>query len=415
MKVITIGMSPYNTTSVSRIHASILQKFLFEGHSVISVSWAHDISYHVPDDDGQYYYKFEALAPNAPSNEPVSPMEYKIPIVPLLKGLSDPVPIYEAINQLEPDVVVTIGDLVEAAFMKAVKTFVSKPFKWLAVLTQSQYPVSEELSDLADYIDGVLCSSLSARNEITKFFNKPYLETSFVDFDEKFFREKKRDPKKFRVMALGKSSQVDNLSTVMEVCSEVRKQIPEIELYIHANINDTGEYDLNVIRKRFDPKNEFIRFPDQFVSLIEGISTDELAEEYAITDVFVSIPLVSATSMSVWEAMAAGCVPIMSDCGSNRDLAARIEKETSGLSGESLLVPGINLMTAGETYLTVSNPTELKKRLYWMNKNREKMEGYKGRLAVFLQKNSKQAFVETLANMIKTLESSNEVLSLETL
>ena len=415
MKVLTIGMSPYNTTSVSSLHASILKHLLFEGHSIMSLSWAHDISYYVPDNDGQYYYCFEALSPDD-TDGPISPREYKIPVMPLLKGLSDPVPIYEAINQLEPDVVITIGDLTEASFMKAVKTFVSKPFKWMAVLAQSQYPVSEELSELTDYMDGVLCTSELAHDEIAKFFKKPCLKTSFVDCDERFIREKERDPTKFRVMALGKSSQVDNLPMIIEACSELRQTIPELELYVHANICDQGEYNLELVRERFDPGNTFVRFPDKFVSLIEGISTDELADEYAKADVFISISLVSATSMSVWEAMDGGCFPIMSDCGSNRNLAEKLERKgIAEFSRESLLVPGIKLMTAGETYLTVSSPAELKKRLYWMYKNYEKIKGHRGELVVFSQKNSKRAFVEVLAEMMKTLETSNEVLSLETL
>lgn len=416
MKIITIGMSPYNTTSLSRIHASLLKQLLFEGHSVVCLAWAHDVTFYVPDADKQYYYIFESLPPTA-SGGPDSPHEYKIPIMPLLKGLSDPVPIYEALNRLEPDVVITIGELAEASCMQAVKTFISEPFKWIAVLTQSQYPISDELGELADYMDGVLCSSWLARNEIAKFFKKPHLDAGFVDCDDRFRRERQRDPSKFRVMALGKSTQADNLPTVMKVCSELRQSIPEIELYVHANVHDQGEYDLETVRNRFDPNGEFIRFPEKFVSLIEGISTDELAEEYAKADVFVSIPLVSATSMSVLEAMAAGCIPIMSNCGSNKDLATKIENELgiTEFSRETLLVPGIELMTIGETYLTISEPAELADRLTWVYKNIEKLEGYKGEVAVFSQKDSKQAFVKHIVAMTKTLKTSNEVLCLETL
>ncbi len=185
MKVVTIGMSPYNTTSVSRLHASVLKELLFDGHSVMSLSWAHDISYHVPADNGQYYYVFESLPPGIVEG-PDSPHEYKIPIVPLRKGLSDPVPIYEALNRLEPDVVITIGELNEASYMKAVKTFASKPFKWLAVMTQSQYPISDELKELADYMDGVLCSSFLARDEIAKFFQKQHLDAVLGDSLDRF-------------------------------------------------------------------------------------------------------------------------------------------------------------------------------------------------------------------------------------
>ena len=413
MKVVTIGMSPYNTTSVSRLHASVLEKLLFDGHSVMSLSWAHDISYHVPADNGQYYYVFESLPPGIVEG-PDSPHEYKIPIVPLRKGLSDPVPIYEALNRLEPDVVITIGELNEASYMKAVKTFASKPFKWLAVMTQSQYPISDELKELADYMDGVLCSSFLARDEIAKFFQKQHLDAGFVDIDERFYRKRQRDRTKFRVMVLGKSTQADNIPTVMSVCSKLRQAIPEIELYVHANVHDQGEYDLETVRKRFDPNEEFIRFPEKFVSLVEGISTDELAEEYAKSDVFVSIPLVSATSMSVFEAMASGCFPIMSDCGSNRDLAVKMENELV-LNKENILVPGIELMTVGETYLTVPDPEQLATKLIWSYKNKEKLAGYRKELEVFLQRDSKQAFVGTIVAMTETLQTSNEVLCLETL
>jgi hypothetical protein len=410
VKIITIGMSPYNTTSVSKLHADILKHLLLQGHSLMSLSWAHDISYYVPV-DGQYYYNCE-IDKNLP-DQPTSPQEYKIPIMPLLKGLNDPIPIYEAISNLEPELVITIGEIAEAAFIKAVKTFVSKPFKWLSILTQSQYPISDELSELTEYMDGVLCVSPSAYHEISKIFHKSDIACQYVGADQRFFRIHSPDPNKFRLMTLGKSSQLDNLATVMQVCSELRDIIPELELYVHANVCDTGEYNLNLIKNRYDPEDKFIYFPDKFVSLVEGVSSDELAQEYIKSDIFISIPLASGTSMSVFEAIASGCFPIMSCCGSNKDLASELADH--GISLESLTVPGIDLLTIGETWLKITNPVDLKNIILDLYKNRKKLEGYKGELIVFAQNNNRRAFMNVLSKMICSLENSIEVLCLETM
>lgn len=415
MKVVTIGMSPYNTSSVSRIHRWILESLFFAGHDVLSLSWAHDISYYIPDDNGHFTYKFEGTPPGG--NRPVGPQEYAIPILPLKKALSDPIPIYEALNQLEPDVVITIGELIEAGVMKAVKTFTSKPFKWLSVLTQSQFPLNDELVELFDYTDGVLCSSSVGHVEAGKFFKNKYIDHYFVGSDDRFHAPSNRDPSKFRIMTLGKVIQADNLPMVMEACAKIRSSIPNLELYVHANIHDNGEYQMELLRARFDPEDEFIRFPEKFVSLVDGIPDADLAAEYAKSDVFVSTPLVAGTGMSVFESMGCGCLPLMSDCPVNRDIATKIENELGEpeIRRGDLLIPGIQLMTTGETYLTVSNPAIMAEKLLMTYKNREKLEGHRDRLAVFSQKNSKQAFVEKLVGMTTTLQTTSEVLCLETL
>lgn len=404
MKVITLGMSPYNTSSVSRLHRWILNDLFLKGHDVMSLSWAHDISYYIPDEKGQHWYKF------GPSGE-----SFQIPLLVLRKGLSDPVPVYEAINQLEPDVVITIGELVENGIMKAVKTFVSKPFKWLAVLSQSQFPTHGEATELSEYMDGVLCLSEVGQKSMAKIFEKPTIQSCFSGSDLGL-HSTRRDESKFRIMAMGKTIQVDNLPMLMECCANLKHQIPELELYIHANIHDKGEYQFESLKSHFDPDDSFIRLPEKFVSLIDGISDDELISEYTKSDVFVSAPLAAGCSMSVFEAIGCGCFPILSDCPVNRNIAEEIEKECGPeLRRDDILVPGIQLMTAGETYLTVPDPQELESRIVAAHINRKKIEGYSERLAVFSQKNSNKAFVETLVAMITKLKDSSELLCLETL
>lgn len=411
MKVIVIGMSPYNTCSTSRIHRWILERFFKENHDVLSLSWAHDISYYVPDDEGRYWYNFQATI--SKGDEPVSPLEYRIPIIPL-KSKADPIPVYELISMLEPDLVITIGELSESSTMKAVKTFVSKPFKWLSVLTQSQFPINEETSELIGYIDGVLCVSRFGKDAVSKFFDKPDFEFQFVGSDCCFVSESLRSSSRFRIMAVGKTTQADNLPMIMEVCSKLRSSIPELELYVHANIHDKGEYQLESIKNKFDPMGQFIVFPDKFVSLVDGISDEKLAEQYSKSHVFVSVPLVAGSSMSAFEAVACGCFPILSDCPANRDFAIALEKDT-GINQDSVLVDGTKLMDPDESYLVISNPYFLASKISDAYKNREKAEGTRHKLVVFSQKNNKDLFVQSIVDMATKLQMSKEVLCLETL
>lgn len=403
MKVMTIGMSPYNFVSTGRLHASILEFLHKKRISVFAMVWAHDGSYFTPDEKGRYFYELGGMQGHRD----------KIPLIPFQRGKQDSIAVYETIAAMEPTIIITVGELVDAGFMKAVRMFSTKPFRWISVLANYQYPVSDENIELIDDMDAILCASESSY-AITERFVKGTKQTAYVGCKEEFYLNRKSHDT-FRIMASGKNLQGDNLATIMEVATTVRSRIPSLELYLHTNQYDQGEYDLNIIKQRFDPKDEFIRFPTKYVSLFEGLSDQELALELNKSDVFVSVPLVAGTSMTIFEALACGCFPIMSECGSNFDIAVALEKHFGGkYTRNDFLVRSIPLLTVGETYINICDPEQLARKIVWAFENKEKHEGDRGYLSVFSQKHTRKAFLVALAKILEGTRSSEEVLCLET-
>ena len=400
MKIVTIGMSPYNLMANGKLHSWIIEDLRAHGHAVCGLVWAHDNTYFVPDDHGTHFYEVG---------------DCKVPIIPFQRGTNnEPIVIYEALNAVEPDVVITIGELADAGFMKAIRMFMTKPFKWISVLSNYQYPISGENAELVEYMDAILCTSKASRRAVANFQGDTD-RTKFVGCSTEFQLNRQSHDDHFRFMVNGKNLQADNLAMVMEAASRARQHIPGLELYVHTNVYDQGEYDLSAIKLRFDPHEEFIRLPAKYVSLFDGLSDEELSLELNKSDVFISVPLVSATSLTVFEALACGCFPILSDCGSNTDIAIALEEYFSGkYSRNDFLVRCIQLMTVGETYLNICDPEQLEKKMIWTFKNQEKYAGDRKNLSVFSQQHSKRGFLDSLVEVLRQTKTSGEVLCLET-
>ncbi len=414
MRIVTIGMSPFTLTSYGRLNSWVMRYLYIKGHSVTSLVWGHDTSYFVPEEDEppQYYYDFELVG-----------QKHKIPISPFDRRQDVSVFVYEALKRLQPDLVVTVGEITDFLFMKAVCTFYTEELRWLSVLMNYQYPVHEDNLEILDYMDGILCTSPTCYNSLSGLFKKEHIDVSYVGSNHRVFylqdREALRKSRgldgKFRIMANAKSSQSDNLVTLMEAVAEARREVPNIELYVHSNIYDQGEYNLEVVRQRLDPSEEFIIFPTKYVSLNDGVPQEELCKELNASDLFVSIPMVSATSMTVFEALSCGCPPLLSDCGCNADVAGMLAQHFEGENkGDDFIVSCIPMMTVGETYLNICDPKELRKKVIRAAKKGEKHEGDRQFFSEFTRKYSQDVFLRKMLDLVETLKSSNQAICLET-
>jgi glycosyltransferase involved in cell wall biosynthesis len=400
MKVLVVGLCPYLITSRSKINSLVLQLLYAQGHQVSGAVWGHDKNYFLPENDGKFYYRFA----NAGT-------EHKIPLNPFDRDGKESVSLYEFINALSPDVVVTVGDYNDFLYMKAIKHF-GKDFKWLFVLTNYISPINEESTELLDHVDGVLCSSEFGYRTIREFCSTDLIGYEYVGANRGSFYLQDIEHDKFRIMATGKAHQIDNLPVVMEAVAMVRQKI-DVELYIHASLYDPGDYNLEHISLRFDPNKEFIRFPDKYVSLCEGIEPLELATEMNKSDIFVSAPLASATSISVFDALACGCHPIMSDCGSNRNLAELLEEYKDEYCYQDFLVPTSKLMTVGGSYLAVCDPEVLADKISNVHKKREKDKGNRRDLSEFTVEYSRGRFLDKLSKIIVEVKKRNSIICLE--
>lgn len=402
MKVLVIGLCPYLVTSRSKTMAVTMKYLYANGYQVAGAVWGHDETYFLPAEDGNLYYEFDG---------------HKIPITSFSRDGKEAMVIYEIMKALKPDLVVTVGDYNDFSYMKAIKQL-GENFKWLFLLMNYSAPIDEHSTELLDNVDGVLCSSEFGQKSIQDFCPTEICDFEYLGANRGNFylRDEVDREDKFRIMASGKPSQVDNLPTIMEAVALVRSsfgEIDDIELYLHTSLYDPGDYNLEQISTRFDPKKEFIKFPEKYVSLRDEMDTDELAIEMNRSDVFVSIPLVSASSMSVFDALACGCYPIMSDCGSNRNVAKLLEEYSRDDQTEDFLVPSAKLMTIGGTYLYICSPQDLALKISNLYENWKINAGEKEKFSQFTLEHNRGHYLDKLSKMLTGVEKRSSKICLE--
>lgn len=400
----TLAPSPYLLTSGGQLNSVILKNLLFTNHSVASIVWGHDTSYFVPDEsqDGrhQFFYTFTE-----------NDAEYKIPIVPFSKR-NEAVIIYEILNVFQPEVLLTIGDINDFPFMKAIKMFYDKKLTWISIATNASYPLSENNIELLSDIDACLCTSNECFEAIQQANQNIDIKQHYVG--TRFSPQRtERDDNKFRLLACGKNAQIDNLPTIMEVVCNLKNIIPEIELLIHSNVYDGGEFDLNLLKQRFDPKGEIIKFPKKYVSLQDGYSHEEMSELFSSTDIYISTSMVSATSMCLFDAISHGCVPIVTNVGCQKEIINKLENSLN-LAQESLRCKCVKIMTTGETYLHICDPESLKEKIINIyEETKDNTNVYKNAIIEFAKNYTQKGFLDKLSEVLKYTEKSSTSLCLE--
>lgn len=409
MKILVVGLSPCLITSRSRLVSILLRYLYFSKYQVGGLVWGHDPNFFPPNEDGTHQFEFELLHSDDKLHT------HKIPLSLFNRGEKEVVAVYEIIKSLQPDIVITAGDYGDFLYMKAIKDMLPDAFKWMWVLSNYSAPINEHNEDLMKSVDAVLCTSEYGFDTIKNLYEKDLIETEycFSNATTYYPRECKKSDK-FRIMASGKNQQADNLPTIMEAVANARQDAPDIELYLHANVFDKGDYDLEQLKGRFDPHNEFISFPEKYVSIFEGVLDTEMAIELSSADLFVSVPLVSATSMTVFDAVACGCFPIMSDCGSNSNVADLLEKHFKGkYRTKDFLVKCSNLMAAGGTYLSVCDVDKLTEKILKRYRNSKKNKGDSAILAEFTQEYTRERFLDAISSLLSRVSTASEVLCLD--
>ena len=406
MKIISIGISPYLYTSQAKVNAMILERLYLEGHAMAGMVRFHDPTYFLPE-DGEYYYNFG---------------DHKIPIVPLEGQRDLSIEVYEVMKVFEPDMIITVGDLNDFPYMKAVKMFVEKPFKWLAILMNYNCPISESNSEIISDMDGILCTSEDSLSAMSEFFHKDEASFSYVgclpkpDMDVNSHSD-------FRVMVSGKNAQADNIPTLMQAVKDLRSDIPDIDLYVHSHMHDQGDFDFQILKNKFDPDDEFIRYPSKYVSLMDGYSDEDFHCELLTSDLFVTIPMNAASGLTVFDAISCGCLPLMTDTGCHREISQILGDLIPGFEADNFLVPCIDLMAKGETYLSICDPEELKSRIINLHcklkkegtghEKIQKKRGYNTYLREFVENHRRELFLQEVMSMVDVVLNSSPTICVE--
>lgn len=404
MKIVTIGLSPCLTTSRSKINSWILQYLYLHKHEVTSIVWGHDQTYFTPDvENSQEKFYHTCQYQNQTIKIPLN-------LIDTSKDMS--ISVYEHLEQLKPDVVITIGDISDFAFMKAVKSFATHQFKWLSVMTAYNCPINENYHDLVNDIDGILCTSQHGFDAVKDIFAKELISWQYTGSNTYIYKNNEL-PREFAVAVCLKNTQTDNLPTILQACHELKqKEIPELKIMLNANVKDRGDYDFSILKSRFDPDGNMIALPDKHISLQEGLSDAEWSNLLNLSDVYISTPMAAATSMSVFQAMACGCIPLISNCGSNKEIAKRVEEMTMKmLNVDDVTVKSTEFMAAGETMLAVPDKDDMKGKLFSLHQRKNK--GFRDNLCQFSSKYSHADFLKKVLGMVLNVYNSKEVVVVE--
>ncbi len=399
MKIVTLGLSPYLHMSDGRIHSMVLEHLFKTGHAVASIGVGHDTGFFLPkeNDKGEpvYYYEFD---------------KFQIPLVPFNNAQDPAIGIYEILKVLEPDMVITIGDFNSFLYMKAVKMFVEKPLKWIAILSNHSYPINELNIEVLDDIDGILCTNSYSFDMFSDLYKRENIDTSHVGSCSDYIEPVRNSD--FRIVTTGTNTCLDNFPMIMEVAAEVRSDIPELQLYIHTNVYDRGDFDLPLLKARFDPQDEFISFPNKYVSINEAYPEDKFHEELSKCDMFISASGHASTGMAAFDAIACGCAPLLSDVGAHKDIAEGLAEISPKFKRNDFLVPCIEVMTRGEVYTSVCNPRLLKERILNLHKKIKK-GGYRVFSQQFVDSYDRRNFLSKISGVVEATERSNPTLCVE--
>lgn len=358
----------------------------------MSMCWGFDKNYFVPNNKGNYTYDFD---------------KYKIPLIPFDRSVKESVLIYEVISSVKPDIVITIGDIYDFGFMKSIKMFYSENIKWINITANYQTPIPQDAIEAFDSLDAAFCTSQSTFNEVSNYYHGPN-KWNFSGCDD--FKESNTEKSNFRIMANAKNCQSDNLPVLIEACQFLKQsKIPELELYLHTNCFEKGEYDMDYLKQKFDPKNEFLKYPERYVSLFDGISNSELSDELSKSHLFVSTSLVSSTGMTIFEAMACGAIPLAVDNEINRYIFKNFEEPSK------FLIDSVKLMTVGHSYLSVISKNSLIDKITYFYENYKNIPEVKRKLKQFVQINSKRTFLDDFRILLEEIKSKKEVIFLESI
>ena len=275
-------------------------------------------------------------------------------------------------------------------------------FKWVAILAIASTPIDDKFKESLEYLDYAFVTSKQGL-ESFKLISRvqceylPFYPTLEINQD---INRTLEITDKFRIIACSKNSQQSNFAALIQSIGRFLADYSDATAYVHANVNDDGEYDLEQLMSRFDPEG-LINFPQEFTTFYDGISHADLMEKFASADLFVDCSMTAAVGLSAFEAMSVGCVPILTDIGAFHDL---IEKEGFSLKG-------IEFLGQKEGVLTIVSQHEVYKEIkgaYAMwKKDPEKFLYLKKKCAETIKGLKQNNFVNNIKVVIKNLQNNN--------
>ena len=290
MKILTIGPSPTLLTSGGDINRSIIEKAIDQNWEVESLVWHHNVEYFLPNQIGKHFFPAKKSVRLHPFLDPKGMMALFA---------------FETMKEVQPDVVITIGNYYEVDFVAALKSLYGNLFKWIAVITCGEKQILDQFSVNLSLADEIVVTTISGTEAIKKNIPKvkylPYGPSS--DF---FASHVSSD---FKIINMGKNSQMSNLPALIFAAAEA-----EITTTLHTNIHDhNGDYDIQTLLSQSNPN--IFSLPKTYTSIKDGCPREDIIKQYSNHTLIVDCSLQSNTALTLLEGMASGCIPVGTDTG----------------------------------------------------------------------------------------------------
>ena len=395
MKIMTMGESPYRLTSNGKIHSDIIKIMSSEGHEVIASAWGFDTSWFLPDENEIHYYeeknnKICSILPFINSHDKASCQ------------------IYEIMKKVQPKVVITVGDCSQTSFLFSIKAIYPDLFKWIAIMPIGAIPIEKHYHQSFSYMDAVIVTNKESLEEINRISNNPNIFYCSYGPDKEVMYEHTVEDKDFlRVMMVAKNDGLSNIPAFIKAVNIASREIKgKIRGYLHTNLYDKGFYDIESLVERY---GNAVDIPSSFVSSNEGITDEELRDEYNKSHVIVDCSISSATGLTLLEGISCGCLPLFNLIGTKKDIFSEMEN-----------VPYLHsykYVGRGEIEYSIVDPEQMAQSLLYLYSQKNKLTTEWIRMQRqsqnILEKYDKKHFFKRIKEIFKETVNNDSPLILE--
>ena len=314
-KIIILCPSPYLNIKNSRIVKDLIQS-LQKNNLLALCCWGHNSLFFPPDENNVSFYE--------DSNG------VKVQLYPVPENVSSgAVYIYNVINTLKPDIVMSVGSMEESSILGGIKALDKEAFKWISILAQSTVPVSGEILEYMSYCDKVV----SLNDFTTEYLsnNKVGCETVRFLSSAKFFN--KNQERKREIVCFCKNSKESNLGAVFGLAKKIKDNNLDIKINLITNKDDNGEYNLDFIVDDLKIR-DIIIFPDKSSTIYYGLEDEEINDIMNNSQIIIDASICSCSGISIIEGISAGCIPLTNHVGIYKEFVNSSYMESNSYMGE---------------------------------------------------------------------------------